>query len=150
MDSSTCYTVPMIGITPSIQLKDEEVVFIFTRASGPGGQNVNKVATAVQLRFNVKDSPSLPEAIKQRLSRLAGRRLTAEGVLVIEASQYRSQERNRQAALERLVRLIQRASEAPKVRRKTRPTWAANLQRLETKRKHAEIKRMRHDREVVE
>ncbi len=140
----------MIAITPSIQLNDEEIAYVYTRSPGPGGQNVNKVATAVQLRFNVRGSSSLPEEVKQRLIVVAGRRINTEGVLVIEAHQYRSQERNKQAALDRLVYLIQQASVGPKPRRLTKPTRTSNLSRLDTKRKHGEIKRMRHDRGVVE
>ena len=135
----------MIEITPSVQINDEEVELVFIRSPGPGGQNVNKVSSAVQLRFNVLSSPSIPQEVKQRLIKLAGRRVTSEGVLIIEARQYRSQERNRQTALERLVRLIQQACEPPKPRHKTKPTHAATLRRLETKRKRGEIKRMRRD-----
>jgi ribosome-associated protein len=138
----------MIQITPSIQLGEEEVELVYVRSPGPGGQNVNKVSSAVQLRFNSQASPSLPVEVKQRLVRLAGRRMTLQGILIIEARQYRSQEQNRQAALERLVRLIQQASEAPKPRFRTKPTRAANLRRLESKRKRAEIKRMRKDKEI--
>ena len=138
----------MIQITPSIQIGDEEVDLVYIRSPGPGGQNVNKVSSAVQLRFNLLGSPSLPDEVKQRLMGLAGRRVTSQGVLIIEARQYRSQEQNRQAALERLVRLIQQASEPPKPRFRTKPTRAANLRRLESKRKRAEIKRMRKNREV--
>ncbi len=137
----------MIEITPNIRLGDEEIELVYVRAPGPGGQNVNKVSTAVQLRFNAEGSPSLPAEVKQRLVRLAGRRMTSRGVLIIEARQYRSQEQNRQAAVERLVRLIQQASQAPKPRHHTKPTRAANLRRLESKQKHAEIKRMRKERE---
>jgi len=133
----------MIGVTPAIQLKDEEVELYFIRAPGPGGQNVNKVSTAVQLRFNVRQSPSLPEEVRQRLAELAGRRLSSEGVLILEARQYRTQDRNRQAAIDRLVRLIRQASQPPKPRHKTKPSRAAVLSRLETKRKRSEIKRMR-------
>ncbi len=140
----------MIRITPSIQLNDEEVELAYIRSSGPGGQNVNKVSTAVQLRFDVSRSPSLPAEVKQRLIRQAGRRLTAEGVLTIEARQYRSQERNRQAAMQRLVRLIQQATVPPKPRQKTKPSRAAILRRLDTKRKRSQIKRMRQDRGIVE
>ncbi len=140
----------MIYITPTIALNDEEVELAFIRAPGPGGQNVNKVSTAVQLRFNVSRSPSLPAEVKQRLARLAGRRLSSEGVLTIEARQYRSQERNRQAAVQRLVRLIQLASTPPKPRHKTRPSQAAILRRLDTKRKRSEVKRVRRERNFVE
>jgi len=135
----------MIKITPSIKINDEEIELNFIRSPGPGGQNVNKVSSAVQLRFNVQGSPSIPQDVKQRLIKLAGKRLSSEGVLIIEARQYRSQDRNRQAALERLVRLVQQACVPPKPRHKTRPSHAAILRRLETKRKRSEIKRMRHD-----
>ena len=135
----------MIKITPSIKINDEEIELNFIRSPGPGGQNVNKVSSAVQLRFNVQGSPSIPQDVKPRLIKLAGKRLSSEGVLIIEARQYRSQDRNRQAALERLVRLVQQACVPPKARHKTRPSHAAILRRLETKRKRSEIKRMRHD-----
>jgi ribosome-associated protein len=135
----------MIEITPSVQIGDEEIELVFIRSPGPGGQNVNKVSSAVQLRFNVQGSASIPLDLKQRLIKLAGRRLTSEGVLIIEARQYRSQERNRQAALERLVRLIQQACEPPKPRHKTKPTRASTLRRLESKRKRGEIKRIRRE-----
>ena len=138
----------MIEISPKLKLNDEEIELVFIRSPGPGGQNVNKVSSAVQLRFNLQASPSLPEEVKQRLTRLAGRRLTSDGILIIEARQYRSQERNRQASIERLVRLIQQACEPPKPRHKTKPTRAAVLRRLESKRKRGEIKRMRHNAQI--
>ncbi len=135
----------MIYINSTVQLNDDELEFSFVRSPGPGGQNVNKVSTAVELRFNLKDSPSIPPDIKQRLSRLVGKRLTSDGVLLIEARQYRSQEHNRQAAIDRLVKLIQQASLPPKPRHRTRPTRASIKRRLETKRKHGETKRLRQD-----
>jgi len=135
----------MIDITPSIQIDEQEIEFVFIRSTGPGGQNVNKVSSAVQLRFNVQKSPSIPQEVKLRLVRLAGKRLTSDGVLIIEARQYRSQEQNRQAARERFVRLIRQATIPPKPRYKTKPTHASTLRRLETKRKRSEIKRLRRD-----
>ena len=135
----------MLEITPEIRLNDDEIELAYIHAAGPGGQNVNKVSTAVQLRFNLKDSPSIPQEVKQRLAKLAGKRLTSGGFLIIESRQYRSQEQNRQAALERLVRLIRQANQTPKARRKTKPTRASILRRLATKRKRSEIKRMRHN-----
>lgn len=135
----------MIEITPTIKIDDEEIELAFIRSPGPGGQNVNKVSSAVQLRFNVLGSPSIPEEVKQRLIKLAGRRMTSGGILILEARQYRTQEHNRQAAVERLVKLIQQASQPPRPRHKTKPTHAAVLRRLETKRKRGEIKRMRRD-----
>jgi ribosome-associated protein len=137
----------MIKITPSIQLSDEEIELVYVRSPGPGGQNVNKVSSAVQLRFNLLESPSLPQDVKQRLVILAGRRMTSQGVLIIEARQYRTQEQNRQAALERLRRLIQQACQPPKPRHRTKPSRAAILRRLESKRERAEIKRIRRDKE---
>jgi ribosome-associated protein len=139
----------MIEITPSIQIDEQEIEFVFIRSPGPGGQNVNKVSSAVQLRFKAQESPSIPTEVKQRLIRLAGRRMTSEGTLIIEARQYRSQEQNRQAAMLRLVRLIQQAAEPPKPRYKTRPTRASVQRRLETKRKRSEIKRLRRDSKIV-
>jgi ribosome-associated protein len=139
----------MIEITPSIQIDEQEIELVFIRSPGPGGQNVNKVSSTVQLRFNVRETPSLPVEVKQRLIKLAGKRLTSEGILIIEARQYRSQERNRQAAQQRLIRLIQQAVEPPKPRHKTKPTHASTLRRLESKRKRGEIKRMRQDSGIV-
>jgi ribosome-associated protein len=133
----------MIPITPTITLDDSEIHYEFVRAAGPGGQNVNKVATAVQLRFDVAHSPSLPEDVRRRLIRLAGKRLTGEGVLVIEARRFRTQEQNRQDALDRLVALIRRAAEPPKPRRQTKPTAASQERRLRSKRRRSEIKKVR-------
>lgn len=133
----------MIEVTPAIKIEDSEVQYDFVRSSGPGGQNVNKVATAVQLRFDVRGSPSLPEDVKARLEMLAGSRLTTEGVLIIEASQYRTQEQNRADALLRLVDLVRQAAHKPKPRKKTRPGAAAIAQRLDEKRRRSQTKRMR-------
>ncbi len=133
----------MIEITPAISLDESEVEESFVRASGPGGQNVNKVATAVQLRFDVRRSPSLPEAVKARLERLAGARLTTDGVLLITARTHRTQERNRQDALDRLVELVRRATVAPVPRRPTKPTKASKQRRLEAKGKRSGVKRLR-------
>jgi ribosome-associated protein len=133
----------MIRITDSIAIDESEIEQGFIRASGPGGQHVNKAATAVQLRFDVAHSPSLPDPVRKRLSRLAGKRMTGDGVLVIEAKRFRTQERNRQDAVERLVELIRRAAQSPKTRRKTRPSRAAREQRLREKRRRSQIKRSR-------
>ena len=133
----------MIYITRAIAIDEREIHQEFIHSSGPGGQNVNKVATAVQLRFDVRNSPSLPDDVRERLVRLAGRRFTEDGLLIIDARRFRKQERNRQDAIDRLVELIRKASEKPKLRRKTRPTLASKRRRLETKRYRGEKKRMR-------
>lgn len=133
-----------IEVTPEIVLDQSELAFSFARAGGPGGQNVNKVETAVQLRFDVTHSPSLDDPVKRRLKRLAGTRLTKEGVLVIFAKTHRSQERNRQDALARLLRLIAAAAEKPELRVKTRPGLAARQHRIETKVRRGETKRLRN------
>ena len=132
-----------IEINDQISIDESELQLEFVQASGPGGQNVNKVATAVQLRFDAASSPSLPEEVRTRLRRLAGKRMTAEGILIIEASQHRSQERNRQEAVDRLVELLRQAAKKPRLRRKTKPTAASRRKRLETKRHRGEIKRLR-------
>lgn len=134
----------MIHITPTLAIDESEVVLDFVHASGPGGQNINKVATAVQLRFDVRNTTSLPEGVRERLARLAGRRMSKDGVLVIEARQHRTQTRNREEAIDRLVALIRRAAEKPKERRRSRPSRAARERRLESKRRRAQMKRMRH------
>jgi ribosome-associated protein len=133
----------MLVVTPDITIDEDELAFRFVRAGGPGGQHVNKVATAVQLRFDVQQTAAFPAAVRERLARLAGRQLTAEGVLVIQAGRFRSQERNRQDAIARLVELIRRAAAAPPVRRPTRPTAAAQERRLTHKRARSATKQRR-------
>lgn len=134
----------MIEVTPDIVLADDEVVVRAVRASGPGGQHVNKVSTAIELRFDVAGSPSLPEPVRARLVKLAGSRLTLEGVLVLVAQARRSQEMNRQEAFERLITLIRKAAEPPPPpRKKTRPTYASKLKRLEGKVKRGGVKALR-------
>ena len=133
----------MIQITPSIAVHDSELQEEFIRASGPGGQNVNKVATAVQLRFDAARSPSLPDEVRERLISLAGRRMTEDGVLIITSRRFRTQERNRQDALENLVGWVRRAAVKPRSRRATRPTQASKLRRLEEKRRRGQTKRVR-------
>lgn len=133
----------MLHVTENINIREQEIEEHFVKASGPGGQNINKVSTAVQLRFPAMTSPSLPEAVRQRLQKLAGRRMTADGVLVIEARRYRTQERNRQDARERLVALIRQAMQKRKPRIPTRPSLAARKRRLEAKIRRGKHKRLR-------
>lgn len=132
-----------IEITASLSIDEQELAFEFIRSSGPGGQNVNKVATAVQMRFDARSSPSLPEDIKARLIRLAGSRMTDEGVLIIEAKRYRNQEQNRLDAINRLTALIQKAAQPPKPRKATRPTVTSRAARKAAKQRRAETKRLR-------
>ena len=133
----------MLHITPSIAIDDSEIEEKFVRASGPGGQNVNKVATAVQLRFDAAASPSIDDEVRERLKAIAGSRMTAEGVVVIDSRAFRTQAQNREAARERLVELLRLATIRPKRRRKTRPSGAAKLQRLDTKKRRSTTKQGR-------
>jgi len=133
----------MIRITDHIAIDESELDESFIRSSGPGGQNVNKLSTAVQLRFDVRRSPSLTDEVRARLERLAGRRLTRDGVLIITAQNHRTQERNRADALDRLIELIRQAAVRPVLRRPTRPTKASRRRRLETKKRRSGIKALR-------
>jgi ribosome-associated protein len=138
----------MLKITDQISLDERELEERFVRASGPGGQNVNKVSTAVELRFHVLGSPSLPEGVRVRLARLAGRRLSDEGILIIRADRFRTQERNREDARERLTELIRQATVVPKRRVPTKPSRASKARRRDDKKKRGRVKRLRGSRDL--
>src|SRR5262244_3055995 len=140
----------MIRVTDRISIDESEISETFVRSSGPGGQNVNKLSTAVQLRFDVRHSPSLPDDVRMRLERLAGRRLTREGVLVITAQRHRTQERNRADARERLCELIRQAAVAPVPRRPTKPTKASRERRIETKKRRSRVKGLRRQKPALD
>ena len=133
----------MIKVTPAIAIDESEIQEYFVHASGPGGQNVNKVATAVQLRFDVANSRSLPDEVRKRLITLAGNRITEDGILTIDARQFSTQIRNREDAIDRLTGLIRNAAQRPKARHKTRPTLGSKVRRLKTKHRRAEAKQSR-------
>ena len=133
----------MIEVTPTLKIDESEIQLDFIRASGPGGQNVNKVASSVQLRFDVRNSPALYPDVKERLIKLAGSRMTEEGVLIIEARRYRTQEQNRLDAIQRLVALVQKALVEPKQRKKTRPSVTSSAARVDEKKRRGAVKRTR-------
>jgi len=133
----------MIEVSSNVKIDESEIQYDFIRASGPGGQNVNKVASSVQLRFDIRNSPSLEPDVKERLIKLAGSRVTDDGILIIEAKKYRTQEQNRYDATQRLIAWVQKALEKPKVRRATRPSLTAKAARVGDKKKCGEIKKTR-------
>jgi ribosome-associated protein len=137
----------MIRITRTLQIDERDLEEIFTPASGPGGQNVNKVATAVQLRFNLAANTTLPEPVKARLAALAGKKLSKEGILVIDAEEQRTQLRNREEAREKLFALIREATIIPKTRRATKPTKPSQTRRLDAKSRRSDVKRLRRDKD---
>jgi ribosome-associated protein len=140
----------MIRINRAVSIDEKEIQEEFIRASGPGGQNINKVATAAQLRFDVTNSPSLPDEVRERLVSLARRQITKEGTLIINARRFRTQQANRRDALERLVELIRSAARKPRIRRRTKPTLASRKLRLEAKRRRSKIKRLRRSVQEVD
>lgn len=133
----------MIPVTESISIDEQDIQFDYVRSAGPGGQNVNKVSTSVQLRFNIIQASTLEPKIKDRLIKLGGNRVTSDGILIIEAKRYRTQEKNRLDSIKRLVTLIQQAAEEPKIRKKTRPTLTSSAARVDEKKRRGAIKRIR-------
>ena len=133
----------MIEVSSNVKIDESEIQYEFIRASGPGGQNVNKVSSSVQLRFDIRNSPSLESEVKERLIKLTGSRVTDDGILIIEAKKYRTQEQNRYDATQRLIAWVQKALEKPKVRRATRPNLTAKAARVGDKKKRGEIKKTR-------